>query len=343
MSTTRQPDFEPRSLGLIGLGLAHNSLQTISFQDVFKTLKHKHHRIVKRERLRRMSEMQERRKLSTHMITDSQELDLHFYPDSETLESTVEEGVVFDVTKEEKDEEETVVTLTPQHVRLTGVLQRTALVRLVCYFLPSSIVTNPYSPILLLLFPLADPVFTYLDTLIPVNRREIQDPEGTKSFFRHLSLSLFVNQLTGVPEAVGAGVAAVAAIIPESRWTSDIRFFGIAAGSYVVQSWAAQMILEVVPFPVVECVASVGKRSLEAMLLGGLIRKFVCEYPLVEVESKVLSQTENERISENEKVSIWQYCVGMDIPGWTLGVAYMGMLVGGSLLLARNGIRLVYY
>lgn len=303
-----------RSIGLIGLGLAYNSVKAIDLAQVWTAAKGRHKQIVRRERVRELVERRASRGMTENLLSSTDE-----FP--KRNEDDDDEGAILE---EDEDDDQAVaraMLLTPKLLRLPGVLQRTGVVTLIYDTLvPEYGLSAPLDWSLGVgLFALWGTLhysdsFKRWDRAIFGSHRLLYqgdsntpgldggDPEGMESIVAHLIVvwagskySELVQTLdlnAFVLGVVGAGLMAGTALYNYKQHKGshttvttkkDISFFTGAIGNGILHDLFSQLLVSYTSASttIASTIAAVGRRSIETFLWGTIILKLAKEYPLL--------------------------------------------------------------
>jgi hypothetical protein len=396
---TQQQDGEggsvSRSIGLIGLGLAYNSVKAIDLAQVWTAAKGRHKQIVRRERVRERVERRASRGMTENLLSSTDE-----FP--KRNEDEDDEDAILE---EDEDEDQAIaraMLLTPKLLRLPGVLQRTGVVTLIYDTLvPTYGLSAPLDWALGVgLFALWGSLrysesFKRWDRTIFGSHRLLyqggsnttsndagldgSDPEGIESIVAHLTVvwagskyselvqTLDVNAY--VLGVIGVGLVAGTALYNYKRHQAspmaaltttqkDLSFFTGAIGNGILHDLFSQLLVSYTSAntSIASSIAAVGQRSIETFLWGTIILKLAKEYPLLgsksakgnNISRSNSNETNSSSLSDvdladaNRSRTVWWWLQAR-VGSAPLVGCYMGMLVGGSVWLVKNGVRLIYY
>lgn len=376
-----------RSFGLIGLGLAYNSVKAIDLAETWTAAKGRHQLIVRRERVRERVERRASRGMTENLLSSTDN-----FP---KLHEDDDEDVIL-----EEDEDQIMARaafLTPKLLRLPGLLQRTGIVTLIYDTLvPACSLPAPLDWALGTgLFMLWGSlryfgIFKQWDRTIFGSHRLLNqgngnesdgsDPEGIESIVAHLTIiwagskyselvqTLGINTL--FLSVVGTGLVAStvlynykrchASLESASKSTEkDLLFFTGAIGNGILHDVVSRLLVSYTSAStaVASSIAAVGRRSIETFLWGAILLKLTKEYPLLSSNSTkdTTINRSNNNNSNNTSSSdfsgvdsvdrsrtVWWWLQERVGPGPLVG-CYLGTLVGGSVWLVNNGVRLIYY
>ncbi|KAF5097077.1 hypothetical protein D0Z00_002542 [Geotrichum galactomycetum] len=386
-----------RSIGLIGLGLAYNSVKAIDLAQVWTAAKGRHKQIVRRERVRERVERRASRGLTENLLSSTDE-----FP--KRNEDEDDETAILEEEEEEEDQAiARAMLLTPKLLRLPGVLQRTGVVTLIydtlvpTYGLSVSLDWALGVGLFALWGSLRySESFKRWDRTIFGSHRLLYqggssdktsnnagldggDPEGIESIVAHLTIvwagskyselvqTLDVN--TFVLGVIGAGLVAGTALYNYKRRQAspmaastttqkDLTFFTGAIGNGILHDLFSQLLVSYTSAStaIASSIAAVGQRSIESFLWGTIILKLAREYPLLGSDSAKSTsisrsnsnETNSSSLSEvdladaNRSRTVWWWLQAR-VGSAPLVSCYVSMLVGGSVWLVKNGVRLIYY